>query len=800
MGRTGLSAMVLPLVLAAGGARANPAKNATFQSLGPAPIETDSHTNAGSVQAIAIDPTDKNTVWIGASNGGVWKTTDFHPGENNHSPKWVPLTDDQPSLSISGLSIDPKDASAKTVVASLGDQSSARSFHGPWVGVLRTTDGGAHWTPLGASTISNQDLTGVVARGAKIVVASRSATGGGVWRSTDTGATFTNVFAGKVASIVADPKDGDHLWIGATGANGGVYESPDTGKTWTKVSPAALDTHATASDAAKVLLSVQDYANGKHEVYAVIADTKPPGATTGSDIDAIFRLSQTNSGAVAWDDMEKAVLPKFETLDQGKVAIAGDPKAEDTFFVAGDEGRVFRCKQAIGATAAPNCRAISGANRTAHDTAPHADARKLVFDTDDVLVGTDDGGVYIQSKPRSDNGDWFSKNGDLAITETYACAYDPHADVAFCGTQDNGTVAQDHSTSTEWQNILGADGGVTAVSDALFTCPFDHSHKCSSRYFSHQQLANFTHEDCDGNNKCKVVSNTTNGAMLHLAGTSNSISCKNLTTTTACDAGLSERTPLAADRFDAERIAVAGDKLYESKDGGKKVSVVSGFTGTVSHAILFGGEKSGVENADLLLVASSDGLFARTAPGAVALTTWTKAAGKKTIEAIAVDRDDWSSVWVVTSKSTVWHGTDVTGTHETWIEITGDLAPGGPGAQDLNAIARVGGSNPYIVVGGQDGLYATSDLSHWFKLSGALPNAPVGTLQWSKSDDVLVIGTVGRGAWEIRNASDVFAPAVVHGTTGPNVPPAGPGHVNPGDPVEGTHEVVPVGRNAPARR
>jgi hypothetical protein len=60
--------------------------------IGPQPTDQDSnYPTAGRVNAIAIDPRNNNVVYIGAAEGGVWKTTDG-------GVTWTPLTDDQPSL------------------------------------------------------------------------------------------------------------------------------------------------------------------------------------------------------------------------------------------------------------------------------------------------------------------------------------------------------------------------------------------------------------------------------------------------------------------------------------------------------------------------------------------------------------------------------------------------------------------------------------------------------------------------------------------------------------------------------
>src|ERR1700730_17043206 len=49
-----------------------------WESLGPAPIQTQGSWKAstGRVTALAISPADPNLVLVGASTGGIWRTTD----------------------------------------------------------------------------------------------------------------------------------------------------------------------------------------------------------------------------------------------------------------------------------------------------------------------------------------------------------------------------------------------------------------------------------------------------------------------------------------------------------------------------------------------------------------------------------------------------------------------------------------------------------------------------------------------------------------------------------------------------
>ena len=68
---------------------------------------------AGAIQAIAADPSRPGTIYAGAVNGGIWKTT-------NGGTSWIPLIDQKASLSIASLTLDPTDPTHQTLVAGTG--------------------------------------------------------------------------------------------------------------------------------------------------------------------------------------------------------------------------------------------------------------------------------------------------------------------------------------------------------------------------------------------------------------------------------------------------------------------------------------------------------------------------------------------------------------------------------------------------------------------------------------------------------------------------------------------------------
>src|SRR5579862_4750582 len=99
--------------------------------IGPNPTINGSLTTAAWTNALAVDPTNASVAYLGAPEGGVWKTTDG-------GAHWIPLTDTQPSLAIASLAIDP--INHNTIYAGTGDSY----LYGE--GLLKTTNGGTTWT------------------------------------------------------------------------------------------------------------------------------------------------------------------------------------------------------------------------------------------------------------------------------------------------------------------------------------------------------------------------------------------------------------------------------------------------------------------------------------------------------------------------------------------------------------------------------------------------------------------------------------------------------------------------------
>jgi hypothetical protein len=87
-----------------------------------------------------------------------------------------------------------------------------------------------------------------------------------------------------------------------------------------------------------------------------------------------------------------------------------------------------------------------------------------------------------------------------------------------------------------------------------------------------------------------------------------------------------------------------------------------------------------------------------------------------------------------------------------WTDITGDITNDGAGS--FRAIAYIpSATGDRLVVGTNAGVLVSVSFGTWSKLGMGLPNAPVWDLDYDVTDDVLVAGTLGRGAWIVPAVS-----------------------------------------------
>ena len=331
---------------------------------GPAPITNGQVENIvqnneviGAVHVVLPHPTNPDILYAAGVNGGIWKTSNA----TSNVPNWTPLTDMLPSLSIGALDFDYSDSTYQTLVAGVGRFSSFGRNGGGRTGVYKTTNGGATWSVLGGTTLENKNISGVAARGNIIVVSvdyaiPYSCSNIGIFRSTDGGATFTQsnlgtngMPTGVVYDLEGHPNQPNTLYCAikyAAVCNGGVngiYKSTDTGASWIKVSDAVIEGIITDNETSNIEFSVHDDGAGTHVLYVGILNS-------GQLINGgVFR---SDDGGGSWQQMDVlqsntpnpvGTNPRYKPDagvpgGQGAIhfSIEADPLDSDLVYVGGD--------------------------------------------------------------------------------------------------------------------------------------------------------------------------------------------------------------------------------------------------------------------------------------------------------------------------------------------------------------------------------------------------------------------------------------------------------------------------------
>ena len=720
----------------------------------------------GAVHAVAAHPSDADTLYIGTANGGIWKTTNA----TSASPTWSPLTDNNESLSIGALEFDPTDGTNQTLVAGVGNYSSFAGIGGPKAGLLRTTDGGATWTPLdGGGTLDGKNINGVAARGSTITVSvnfadSFSPNDAGIFRSIDTGATFTQISNGNGAvtglpggatfDVAGDPSNANTLYTAVVSADffgglNGIYKSVNGGANWSKISNAAMDALIISDTTNNIEI---DVGNSNNVYVGIINFGQLAGLFRSGDGGGSFTQLDTPVTNEDGTDVGINPRPRRNGTPGGQGAthfsIVADPTNANVVYVGGDRqprtfgdagsfpnslgandfsGRLFR----VDASLAMGSQAVALTHvNTTSNSAPHADSRDMVFDAIGNLIEVDDGGIYRRTTPSMNTGDWFSVIGNLQNAEQHDLAYDTLSNILISGNQDTGTTFQLAEDGTTWFSLHTGDGGDVAVDN--FTLAGSNQ---SIRYTSFQNLGAFRRTVWDA------------------AGALVSTDFPNLTVIGGGAAFEPQFvTPIALNVVDSQRLVFVGsNSVYESLNQGETITEINDggiFTGGfLEESVAYGH----ATNADVIYVGVESDVLLRTTAGGTLTETATQFPGSTVSDLVldSVAADD-QSVFVADDNS-VFITTDAGGG---WTDITGNLAA--LGALAFETLVFVPGTvGNAIVLGTQTGVYfATSaNFMSWSELGTGLPNAIVHDLVYDAADNVLAAGTLGRGAWTLSNAT-----------------------------------------------
>lgn len=413
-----------------------------WEPAGPAPTQSAFPLNwgptSGRVRAVAIAPNDPNVVLIGASSGGIWRSSDG-------GTTFAPVTDNHVDLSVSSIAFAPSNPSI--VYAAMGSD-----FLG--TGILKSTDGGRSWQRISLGPVdargsrprilvhaANPDTVYLAQRA--LQVQDGNVYSSGLHLSVDGGRTWSMRLRGLVSDIDADPLSPSTLYATFSrvdepgGLPPGIYRSIDGGQTW-------------------MFSFGGSFAPAEYPRFNIAVARTSPGVVYAHGAGSIAgqwkgRMFQSSDYGLTWREVAATGLPFADSE-----YLEAHPTRSGILFL----GRFMDLYRSDdhGATwmNLTNNQRDNG-SFAPDNSSTHPDQCALAFAPNDpnvILIGTD-GGLY-----HSNNlGATFTpKNASLSLTQIYRMTADPaNAARVYVGTQDNGL--QMRAGRLLWRELITGDYG-----------------------------------------------------------------------------------------------------------------------------------------------------------------------------------------------------------------------------------------------------------------------------------------------------------------------------------------------------
>jgi photosystem II stability/assembly factor-like uncharacterized protein len=237
----------------------------------------------GRVTSVAGVSGETNTYYFGTPGGGVWKST-------NGGRVWHPIFDSVPVPSIGAVTVAP--SAANVVYVGTGEQT-------PGKGLYRSSDSGATWSSVGLQDVAYIQAILVDPRNPDVVVVAGNSVGVGIfWRPLPKSALLTNR---------------------------GIFRTEDGGRSWKKVY---------ANDQSVGVVDMCSDPDDPRTLYAVVFHPESgSGATAVADTSEIIK---STDGGSTWAPLESNGLPDKARGRLG-ISVAGGTAGRRLYAIA-DQG------------------------------------------------------------------------------------------------------------------------------------------------------------------------------------------------------------------------------------------------------------------------------------------------------------------------------------------------------------------------------------------------------------------------------------------------------------------------------
>lgn len=317
----------------------------------------------GDVRVVAVDPRDKNRLYISTLDGQIHTSADA-------GRSWHLLVNlNQPELILDQLFVDSRDSN---IIYTSGHRHKAPG------GFFRTTDGGATWKE--AKELKNESIHSM-AQSTFDPSMLMVGTTAGAWISKDSGANWEKISSTtmpvNIDSLAMDPRNKNTMYAGTWWR---AYKSTDAGKNWRLIKDGMID---------------------DSDVFAIDLDPRNPEHIIASACSGIYESQ--NSGE-KWAKIQGIPSQSRRTRD-----IMQHPTIAGTIYAATTEG--FWMSSNGGKTWALTTQR----NLEINSIAVHPDEPNRVF------IGTNNYGVMVSN----DGGrNFVPTNGNFSSRFTYSITPD----------------------------------------------------------------------------------------------------------------------------------------------------------------------------------------------------------------------------------------------------------------------------------------------------------------------------------------------------------------------------------------
>ncbi len=664
----------------------------------------------GRIVDIEFNPVDPTIVYSAAATGGVFKSTDT-------GNTWFPVFDEQNVLPAGDIAVDP--LNPDIVYVGTGEPNGSHN-NLPGGGVFKSTNAGATWQNVGLELSAhigriiidptNNQRIFVAAVGSNFAPTSQR----GLFRSTNAGQTWENVLfitdSTGAIDVVMDPTNPNFMlaamWERSRRAGYGQSE--------TSFGPSSGIYKSTdGGDSWNKLGPTNGLPNdnsGVGRIGLAISQSSPSISyavyTDGGVYTGLYKTTDYGNNWVMVDnDFEIGSGTSSFSWYFGQVRI--HPTNPD-FIIVLD---VSFMRSTNGGNSWPIIYGYGGPSEL------HVDHHALAFNpaNPNYLISGNDGGINIST----DGGVNWSDPKQIPATQFYEIGLDAlNPQRLYGGTQDNNTIRTTTGAIDDWEAIWGGDGFYVIV---------DYT---NSNYIYAESQYGYLARSTNGGQSFFNATNGING-----------------------NEPTNWSTPVIMDPNNNSVLYYGTNRLYRTTNKAQNWNAISGVL-TANNPQL---PRYGTLTTIAVAKTNSDVIYIGTDDSKVWVTpdlgnSWFDiSAGlpNRWVTRIMVDPKNEANVYVTFSGlkwrdqlSYVFRSTDM-GTN--WIDISSNL-PESP----VNAIALDNNNSDVIYVGSDVGAFVSfNNGTSWEALGSGLPVISVYDMKIHPTNNYLAIGTHGRSMYKL---------------------------------------------------